>query len=243
MTTITEKPKTRWQEINEIWKKDKWLYGIIGGLAGFMVGIAASDYLGQFVSWFWNGFWNEALSIAITVIVLDRLNKLRTEQERKEELIFQLGSEETVVAKQAARLLRHKGWLTDGSLKESDLEAANLEGSDLVIVNLEGANLRVANLKGANLMLANLKGANLGKTDLQGAYLIGTNFEDASLFHANLYKANLKSANIKNVAWKFELGNQVFMATLPDGTKWTEGRDMREFTHPEKWRKEQVNAD
>jgi hypothetical protein len=245
--------KTRWQEINEIWQKDKWLYGIIGLLAGFMVGIAASDYLGQFVTWFWDGFWNEALSIAITVVLLDRLNKLRAEQERKAELIFQLGSDEIVITKQAARILKHKRWIEDGSLRKANLVNANLAGVQFRFADLEGANFIFANLKDADLVFANLEdavmisaylqGARLTLTNLKNAVLEGIYLKGANLGGANLQGATLKGANLNDITWQFESGSEVYTATLPDGTKWTEGRDMREFTHPEEWRKEQGNSD
>jgi len=66
-------------------------------------------------------------------------------QEKKEDLIAQMGSSVKDTAVSAVDALRKNGWLEDGSLKNANLRRANLEGA-----NLEGALLEGANLEGAN---------------------------------------------------------------------------------------------
>lgn len=55
-----------------------------------------------------------------------------------------------------------------------------------------------------------------------------------------LQGAILTGANLQGVRWfnKY-LKGLVTDTVLPDGTQWTPNRDMREFTHPEKWKAEQ----
>ena len=127
--------------------------------------------------------------------------------ERKEEPILQMGSSDNTTAIEAARILRQKSWLQDGSLK--------------------GAYLDSANLQGAYLNGANLQGVYFWEAHLEGAKLAGANLEGTKLLHANLQGA------------EFDMHT-----TLPDGSKWAEGRDMRQFTHPDEWQaKQQTKKD
>lgn len=316
----------------------------------------------------------ELLSLAATVLVIDRLNQRRATQQEKRRLILQMGSPDNAFAVEAARILSSEEWLEDGSLKkaklrsanlqkarlwdadlqeaylrhailqdaklrganlqETDLQEANLKGAVLRDANLKGANLRGANLQeadlreadlqgidlretllkgadlqnanlegvllgssdlrksnllgpkrdesdlqsaklngaclvranlqetdlweahlqGADLRDANLRGANLMRThlqeadlrdvnleglclassDLQKANLAGANLKGAELDSANLTEANLDGSNLDNVKWASTYGPRK-VATLPDGSKWEEGRDIMEFTHPKEW--------
>lgn len=172
----------------------------------------------------------ELLSIAITVLIIENLNSRRAERERKEELIFQLAGDEALHTKAAARMLRHKGWLYDGSLKGAGLFDANLEGINLEGANLEGVHLSNANLQGANLKNVRLQEAILFRANLQGANLEGANLVNANLVNANLVDANLQRANLKGVALSEA---PLIGVTLPDETKWSEETDMGSFTNPE----------
>ncbi|MEL6407170.1 MAG: pentapeptide repeat-containing protein [Chloroflexota bacterium] len=140
----------------------------------------------------------ELLSIAITVLVIESLNSRRSIRERKEELIFQMAGDEPLHTKEAARMLRHKGWLEDGSLQGAGLRSANLEGASLRNANLERANLESASLEGANLESASLEGANLESANLESANLESVNLEGAHLYKANLERAQLIEANLKS---------------------------------------------
>lgn len=138
----------------------------------------------------------ELISIAITVLIIERASGKQNEQEKKEQLIFQMGSDESITSKEAARLLRHKGWLQDGSLEGAWLNRANLKGAFLRNANLEGARLHNANLKGADLKTAYLEGAGLGSANLQSARLSEANLVEANLGRANLPGASLYQANL-----------------------------------------------
>jgi uncharacterized protein YjbI with pentapeptide repeats len=213
MTTTT--PKTRWQEIKAIWQKEQWLYGFVGTLAGFIVGVAASGALGRIVVWFANGFWNEALSIAITVIVLDRLNRIRANEERKLALFRQAKSRSNDVALEAVDQIRHEGWWDamcdhyrndEGRIHLFSVQWAG--GIQLQEVNLENANLGYAHLENANLYAAHLDNANLEEAHLENAYLRSAHLENASLGDAHLENASLGYAHLENASlWDAHLEN------------------------------------
>jgi hypothetical protein len=205
----------------------------------------------------------ELVSIGLTVLVIDRLNRRRAEQERKEELILQMGSDNNTIAKEATRVLKLKTWLTDGSLhgaylgyanlQEARLGNANLRSARLVNVNLQGAGLFSANLQEADLSHAtllsaylwdaNLQSARLVNVNLQSAYLVRANLQSAYLDKVNLQGANLSLANLHNAF----LYNAEFdeSTILPDMMRWKPETDLTRFTdpqHPEFWRSDNPDS-
>lgn len=155
----------------------------------------------------------ELISIALIAFLLDWLARRRSIRERKYDLIVQLGSPDNAFAREAARHLRCRGWVMDGSLSGADLKCANLEGvdlwgGDLTFADLSGANLRNARLMGVNLNRSILTRAILAGADLEearmvrarlgGADLRDTHLESADLRHAYLEEANLQGANLRN---------------------------------------------
>lgn len=169
----------------------------------------------------------ELLGIALTVLVIETLNERRAIRQRRDELILQMGSPDHAFAIEAVRLLRHKGWLYNGSLRGSALWRANLRSGDLGGANLREAHLWRADLRGANLTLANLQGAGLFEANLHGAYLRRADLRDAVLCESNLEGAHLLGARLTE------------KTSLPDGTAWTPSVDLERFTnpqHPHFWR-------
>lgn len=226
MTTNTiSSTDKRWQEIKDIWKKDSWLYGLTGLVAGFIFGVAASSELRGFVLWFCQSFWTDTLSIAITVLVIDRLNRLRDREAYKQELFRQAKSRSNDFAVDALRQIQDNGWwgdliehypstslihfadlsevqwakvqLIEFDLQLLDLAAANLREANLVATNLQRANLRGANLQGAWLDSANLQHTRLLMSNLQHSRLSHANLQQTELENANLQQANLREANLQ----------------------------------------------
>lgn len=250
----------RWDRKRKLRKTEGFAILIIFGLTAVGIGIWLGRYLygdGGVLpnnSGYSTNLYTEFLSIVVTVLVLNTLTTLRAEARQKEELIFQMGSDENVTARAAVKMLKHKSWLTDGSvkgadlraanLKETDLRDANLEQADLRSVNLEQANLRGANLEQANLDSANLSGVNLENANLEQAYMWNANLEGTSLVGANLERAYMWDVNLEGAyLWDANLeraylgdvnleGADLMDATLPDGTKWTPETDMARFTDP-----------
>lgn len=216
---------TRWQEIIAIWQSNRWLIAVAGWIIGLLTLPALDFFISDFYE-FLSGLVPEAVGIGFTVLFIDRLNRRRIISERKEEVITQLGSPNNEFATEAARLLRLKGWLKDGSLKGADLSGANLSGakikeanlrdaylfnvnltgvnlSDSILIgaklfnsNLTNARLGSASLQNADLSVANLEGASLFRANLTGATLVETNFSEANMGKANLTNANLMGANL-----------------------------------------------
>ena len=162
-------------------------------------------------------------SIAVTVVVIAELNHWRNIQQEKRQLISQMGSKHNEIATEAVRLLRLKGWLTNGAL--------------------QGAHLREANLQEAELWDANLKGADQAFPNLQEADLSFANLQEADLAFANLQEAELGDANLQNAFLSDVLFDEGTI--LPDGSKWTPYTDLMRFfdtNHPHFWRSDNPDS-
>lgn len=227
---------------------------ILSGVGGYMRTYPAGFDLAAFIGDFYANVSTELTSIAITVLIIDALNRRRerrqAERDDRAQLIRQLGSSVNEVAKRAAEELRARGWLTDGSLQEADLRVANLEGAKLWKADLQGVNLQWAKLKYANLNGAMLAGSNLTQANLQAAKLGGADLRSASLFEAKLYRVNFGGADLREADLTgahvegarlegADLRGAVLddlhidpLTTLPDGTAWSPEADLARFTHP-----------
>lgn len=233
---------------------------ILSGVGGYLQQYPTGFDVGAFVADFYANVSTELTSIAITILIIDALNRRRDRQQQERDdraqLQRELGSSVNEVAKHAAEELRARGWLTDGSLQEADLRVANLEGAKLWKADLQGVNLQWAKLKYANLNGAVLVGANLTQANLQAAKLGGADLRGANLFEAKLYRVNfggaylrdadltgarlegarLEGADLRGAALAGAHCDP--LTTLPDGTKWTPETDVRRFTdpqHPDHW--------
>lgn len=138
----------------------------------------------------------ELTSIALTVLIIDRLHARRERLSRRERLIWEMGSKDNRTALYAADALRAEGWVEDGSLYNVDLKYANLEGALLMNADLEDAYFSFAILRGADLRGANLRDSILREADLSGALLINADLTNAKLLRANLQGANLHGATL-----------------------------------------------
>jgi membrane protein implicated in regulation of membrane protease activity len=166
-------------------------------------------------------------SIAVTVMILDRLIQRRETRRDKERLIRQMGSKDNNLALQAVEELRAQGWLYDGSLQGAKLYGANLQKATLAGVNLQGANLFLAELQGSRLV-----GANLQETTLSG-----TNLREAELIFAELQGARLNGADLEDAILEATVFDEKTL--LPDDTNWKTGADLTRFTDPSRpnfWR-------
>lgn len=144
---------------------------------------------------------SELVSIVITVLVLDAMNKKRQDDEEKIRLMSMLRSNENVVVESALAGLKACDWDRDGTLRGVNLRGVRLEGANLRFADLRGANLRGARLKGANLGLARLEGADLRDADLRDADLRlaglrGADLKFAKLQDANLFRSTLEDADL-----------------------------------------------
>ncbi|MEL6149642.1 MAG: pentapeptide repeat-containing protein, partial [Chloroflexota bacterium] len=169
--------------------------------------------------------FTEALGVLATVLIVDLLNRKRAERERKDELIFQMGSTEHTTASGAARLLKHRGWLQDGSLRGHSLSRASLQRADLRGADLRNVRLRYTNMEGAYVDSADLRG-----TDLQHANLSGARLKDA-MFDEGTVLPDARGMG------RDERGEPIY------DRYWTPDTDMTRYTdpnHPEFWQPEWI---
>jgi len=107
--------------------------------------------------------------------------------------------------------------LTQGKLKDAQLQGAflreaQLQGAQLDSAQLQGADLSNAKLQGAGLSYAKLQGANLSGAQLQGADLSNANLQGADLSNAQLQGANLEGVQLQGA----DLGSaDIWLAKFP----------------------------
>ncbi len=203
--------RKRWQKFYEWWSLTRVL-GASALVFGFVFLVIEPP-----ISRFLSDIAPEFFGIGVTVLLIDWANERRSTAEEKAALILQMGSDDRAFAVEAARILRQKEWLMDGSLngkrfsqarlqkanlENSQLQGVNLESADLeevrlINANLHNANLSEAKLKKANLYQADLSNINLRKANLQFAILVESNLQNSDLEGVDLQKAKLHQANLK----------------------------------------------
>jgi uncharacterized protein YjbI with pentapeptide repeats len=188
--------------------------GLVVGAIGYLtqrgvltIGGSAGDLLVRF----YIGASTELVSIAVTLLLVDAALQRRGVERRKQDLIVDLGSDDSRFALDAVRRLRAHGWLEDGTLGGADLHGANLRGANLHEANLDGADLGGADLSGADLSQASLKGVNLSEADLSGADLSRANLQGGDLTGVNLRRADLIHANLQGVDLRLADLNRAFL--------------------------------
>jgi hypothetical protein len=206
----TQAAPDRWQEIRGIHREYRFFYQIGGGLLLVVIGVLIG---GTLFSTDPDGYkanlYTDALSVLVTVLVLDRLAERRRILDIQERLIMVAGGQSNETAKRAIDELRHRGWLegADGLLRKvrlwnaklqgADLRNANLSGTDMQEASLERAILRGAKLERAMLPFTKLEGADLREANLQGAVLFKADLKVANLWRANCQAAYLDRANLR----------------------------------------------
>lgn len=207
------------------------LLGIVFAVGGYAV-MHGWGTLRDMVGDFYANIAMECFSVAVTVLIIERLyerrSKAEAEKAEKERLILQMGSPDNGFAVEAVRQLRQRGWLTDDSLVGADLREANLSGVDLSFAVLNNAQLFRANLSDSNMPNISLVGAllplaNLTNANLHMAILKQASFYGATLCSANLAGANLSHADLSVTDLRYAqyTKNSRFVAA----TVWPEGFD------------------
>src|SRR5258708_23748839 len=97
---------------------------VIGYLNRY-AGLYLGDVLSHLVTDFYANVSSGLAIVALTVLIIDKLNQRRANQRQKEALILQMGSPDNGFAIEAIRILRNRGWLTDGSLEGKNFNGAN----------------------------------------------------------------------------------------------------------------------
>jgi len=192
--------------------------GVVLLVAGVLVGVLHFYPevwpLGSFINEFYANASTELISIAITVLIIDRLYQRRqTEQAKelrikryREEIEDYLGWQSEEATHRIVGLIKrlNREGVTNINLVEAHLEGAHLEEAhlgkaQLMAANLKGANLKGADLEGADLTTAHLDGANLREAHLREAHLEGAHLDGAHLDGAHLDGADLRIAHLEGV--------------------------------------------
>lgn len=200
------------REVTRIREEYHGFYPILMIIIAVIIGISLGAWLfagdtpiltGDLLHYVSN-LWTEALSIGLTVIILDQVNQWRDRQRHKrdlrENLINEARSSNNTVATHAIKQLRDRDWLAgdEGVLQGANLESANLQGADFADANLQKAELSYANLQTTRLTFANLQETHLHETNLQQANLGYAELQKAQLYKANLQQADLIGSHMEN---------------------------------------------
>jgi uncharacterized protein YjbI with pentapeptide repeats len=175
-----------------------WSSAIVLGIAGFLVKtFCASKTWTGLVSDFYPNVITDLLSIGFGIMVIDRLYQQRNDERDRRMLISQMASPFNILACDAARILKDRGW--HSKLDGISLWKANLEGAELNEFTLVDVNLTYANLKNANLCGAILNGAKFVLGDdgsLEGTLLDGTSLKQAQMVSEKNDRPIFKNARL-----------------------------------------------
>ena len=217
--------------------KIQWL-GIGSGLVGLLLGLVTWRLPSIFINLLRDysvHVSTDLIFVAITILIIDNLNKAEAIKRERQDLIFQMGSANNVVATEAVRRLKGGDFwsnslqgkrfpgadLTKAELKEADLRNTDLDGT-----NLTEAKLEYAHLEGAVFIDTNLSRANLSNAHLENAKILVT-IKDLHIFEgANLNEVDLKGATfsikkeeelVNDESLQLCYANRLNHAIMPDG--------------------------
>lgn len=196
-----KQPEDRWETVKQLWRDEKFVYQVLGGLMLVGIGVWIGSRLFDGDPGYATNLYTEVLSISVTVFVLDLLARRREDRREevrlKHDLIMRMGSQVNDTAVSAANELDRRGWLWDGSLQGAHLSGADLQGAYMFEAFLKEALLVRANLQATNLSGSNLTKAYMVESDLRRADLSGATLQEADLLGANLQEADLSGADLR----------------------------------------------
>jgi uncharacterized protein YjbI with pentapeptide repeats len=232
---MTETTLTREQEIRAIHKEFGPFYQLSGGLLLVLIGVAIGALIFADDTGYGTNLYTEAISVGLTILVLNTLQERREERrsvrDLQEQLVREAGSSVNATARTAIDTLRKRGWLygkgnlghTDALLKGADLSMASLQTADLSFADLSDTLLTLADLSGvtlgsgSKLSGTDLRGANLSRANLNYISLMGNNLRYADLSGAHLRFANLSHARLERANLS---GASLRDANLSDAISW-----------------------
>jgi hypothetical protein len=161
----------------------------------------------------------DLLGIAVAVLVIDTIYRVRSDAELKKVLISKLASKNNTVATEALKEIEARGWLGDGSLSKAFLLSANLEGNSIMGADMRRAHLSFASLRGTSWLESDLQGAFFDFSDLQKAMF--TMDSDGHVLQADLSGASLNGANLTGCVVRpdqLARTRTLWRAIMPGGT-------------------------
>lgn len=206
----TTLPQTRWQEIEKIWKDNRWLYILAGILMG-IISVPAIEQITGDLNTLIGNLVPETIGIIFTVLILNRAADNRAKEEIKQQLLAELKSTSVSPAVNALDRLRREGWLNDDyftSKEGKNLVEANWEGALIGGLNFENANLwgikfnNVRSVYSQEYKPVNLRNSNLVRAEFENALLVGAHLEGAYLQEAFFAETNLRDAHLEGALLK-----------------------------------------
>jgi hypothetical protein len=174
---------------------------------------------------------SELIGMAITILIIDRLNKKRDETNYKSQLIRQICSHYNPIALEAAKELSVIGAFNDGTLAGRDMCKANLQDVELQGCILNGTLLKETMLANAKLDGASMISSDLEKANLKEASLVNANLRSAKFYNTDLSGASLSWADLTGAEFLTEQQlkqcGMLWGATMPDGTKYDGRFDLK----------------
>lgn len=257
MTITTQKTsETRWDRFREgaarIFTRIFTVFNVGIGLLLISFAVGIFGYTQTHDTPFnWRDFWTDYYanisaefgSVAITVLIIDSLNRRRQKEEEKQRLIRQMGSKENGLALQAVEELRVMGALKDGSLRGMNFEEADLHSAQMGRVDMRQAKMDFSKLQKAVLFFADLENADMSGVQMEGTVLTFANLRSTNLVAADLRGALLMGADLTNA--KLDQARFDENTQLPDQSNWHKGVDMTRFTdqnHEEYWRSHMLES-
>ena len=212
--------QSRWDEIRQIQIESATAYRILGGLALVGIGIWIGGHLFAGDTGYGTNLYTEFISIAVTVFIIDILNRhrdeRRREQDKKDSLLRDLLSPVKNTAVQAFHELHELGLISgeNSILREAnlvgikpgkvDLPSTNLRGAYLIASDFRNAAFINSDLEGVCMRYANFSGANFANVNLKNADLEGANLENVDLFGADMSGANLPSSKAQKLVTRVQ---------------------------------------
>jgi hypothetical protein len=216
---------------------------VIGAFMLLAIGIlitffSPENFLTRLVRDFYANCVTSLISIGIGVLVIDELRQKYSNETEKKMLISQMASPHNILATDAIRIIRDKGWIGElsgetfwyANLENAELYEANLSGSNLTYANLRNANLNQAVLDNATLVEANLSSARLNDAKLRKAKFISEHSGQFMLKDGDLLQADLTGAIFKGIAsgnWmddeqhvQLQEARRLVNAIMPNGNKY-----------------------
>ena len=157
-------------------------------LVGYLYENAMILDLGKLIKTLWSNVSTEMGSLAITILVIERMYHRNALQQKKREYLHQMSSPNNGIAVEGARLLAANGWGIEGD--------KTIEGAFMDFANLRGAKLHGLNLTACAFFKSDISQADLSHSNLMNARLVSANLADSSLVHATLIEANLRASDL-----------------------------------------------
>ncbi len=220
---------SRTEEITQIHREYRNFYRLLGGGALVMLGviIGAVLFSGNApaiddISGYFTNLYTEAVSVILTIFVLNYLQEQREERQRirdveqkQTQLILDATSSVNNVAKNAIDELRKRNWLgtyvtlMGGGYRHSllaCLRGVRFSKSDLRDAYLETTDLRKTrfskcNLSGANLITVRWQNSLISKSNLSNSHLIRANLKDARFSICNFQHSLFTAASAQNASF------------------------------------------